>query len=197
MGKVKSSATEIPADVEKAVEALSTLLAERRDLQEIQRDSCAAIFSEMKKLKAQRDVLDHSLNYQQTLLKEIDPDAARDLDDVGQRIADLQEAVRRRIRELPAEQLSEGIKITCGDLFITVNRTTPVVVYDAKGLLGVYPDLADMSIDGDPVVQLQIDGNMMARLIEDGVIDEETAAAYRTVAKARNPAITFREGGNE
>jgi hypothetical protein len=91
---------------------------------------------------------------------------------------------------LPLDVLEKGLAIGKGTtVSVRVNKVEVLRSYDAERLAQEHPELEEMYLEGDPVIGRTVVPEVLERLISMGRFEEEDAAPYRIVRKAKNPSV--------
>lgn len=180
--KIEDMARELDEAMAARVAIREFLLGEHEDLTE-----------ELANIDIERFQLDERTDRAQVLLMEREPRACQDLEEAETLVGKLKSAIKRECYKISANDLVSGKKVASGRVRVGISKVTSVVSYKSEQLVKDHPHIRDMTVDGDPVIRVTVDPNIMARLLASGKVSEDIIEQYRETAKAKNPSVRIEE----
>ena len=179
--------------IEEMAKELDEALAARAAIHEFLLGEHEDLNEELANIDQERFQLDERTDQVQVHLMEREPGACQDLEEAETLVGRLKSAIKRECYKISADDLVSGKKVAAGRVRVGISKVTPVVSYKSEQLVKDHPHIRDMSVDGDPVVRITVDPNVMARLIASGKVSEDIIEQYRETAKAKNPSVRIEE----
>lgn len=153
----------------------------------------------MKKIRAleqQRTDIDDEIAMIRLQMKEAHPDNGEIAEQTQNEIARLERDIKAACHDLDINLLAKkGMKIQDDDdspqIAITVTKAQITTVFNTDAVLRKYPSVADMVVDGVPVIERSINSEALAGAVEDGAISNEVFG-LATIKAKRRPSVRIK-----
>lgn len=180
--KVQALAVELAADRQFLRESDDYLRLEHPDK-----------LSEIENLEAKKAEIDNQIAQIRLAITESDPENSQAVEDAENRASRLEKEIKGLCHSLPAERLAKrGVKISDNDekprITIVVSKGQVEERYNSAALIAAHPELNDLKVDGDSVVERSVVPEILSRLVEEGRVDE-SVYTFRELVLKRAPSV--------
>jgi hypothetical protein len=147
------------------------------------------------KVKEQEEVMEAAKATIELLIeeaKEAAPVEFDELEDVDRQIKIAESRLKSLCHRIPAKKLRKAMKLKSGRVNVTVSKATIAVIYDDAALLDAMPDLADMSLDGENLVERKVNPILLERMVSMKAIDDNDISPFREEQKTKAPSVRIK-----
>jgi hypothetical protein len=124
-----------------------------------------------------------------------DPTLSEELAAFISRESEIRNSIKQAAYTISPEDADSGLSINEGNGWrLSVSKVRTKISYKTEELLRDFPDLAEESVDGDPLIVRAVDPAILSRLCASGTIDPSDLGPYRVVTKEKNPSVRFTIG---
>lgn len=176
-------------DVKSALDALAELHDDKALVEDAYLLRTAGVWE---KVKEQEEIVEAAKATIELLIeeaKESAPVEFDELEDVDRQIKIASSRLKSLCHRIPARKLRKAMKLKSGRVNVTVSKATIAVTYDDAGLLNALPELADMSLDGEDLVERKVNPVLLERLVSMKTVDDEDIAPFREEQKTKAPSV--------
>lgn len=183
-------------NIKRALKKLSDLTSHQTQIAQYVQQECEKEEQELASIRLEQNKLGERAFELEAQKHEICAQAYAELEQTGESIKKEQERIKAYGHSMPAEELEKGLRLNEHGFRVTISRIEPVIEYDVKILVD-HPELADITLEGDPLVERQVNPYIMERLIQQGDFPQKLAKKYRSTRKIKNPSVRITEQDNE
>tara|TARA_B100000131_G_scaffold234182_1_gene226098 strand:+ start:2867 stop:3442 length:576 start_codon:yes stop_codon:yes gene_type:complete len=174
---------------------LRTVAESRKQVEKVIKKSCPELLSKIG--EAEREILSRQadIEFVQAQIVEQTQELEEDRQELSIRESELRDEIKRVARSASPEEASAGMRVDLGDGWkISVSKVSTSLEYKSDDLLNDYPDLAEVEVDGDPLIRREVDPEILERLVASGQIDKDMVAPYTVVSVGRAAAVRISLG---
>lgn len=150
-------------------------------------------YDEIQRLQKEKEKIDERIVEIRTSMIEREPENAQLIEENENAKARLERMIKSECHNLPVDRLSKrGVSLVSEDktVTVTVSKMQTAEVFDDVGLIAKYPQVQDMTCDGDPAVRRTVVPEIIMRLVEDKMLPE-SILEFRSVVAKRAPSVRF------
>lgn len=176
-------------EVKSALDALAELHGDMALVEDAYLIRTAGVWE---KVKEQEEIMEAAKATIELLIEEAAeaaPVEFGELEDVGRQIKIAGSRLKSLCHRIPAEKLRKAMKLKSGRVNVTVSKATIAVIYDDAALLDAMPELANMELGGENLVERKVNPILLERLVSMKTINDSDISPYREEQKTKAPSV--------
>jgi hypothetical protein len=178
------------------IRRLASLRTERADITAYIAEATEEGQKELTKLQEERSRIEDRIEVLREQIRDMEPIAFEQLENIEAKAKKLVDEIRSTAHNLPIEALTKGLKVEVEGITVSVSKVTTVKEYRVDELLLRHPHLAEVTVDGDPLIERRVNDAVMERLLARGDVTEEQLDGIVVLIRTKAPAVSIGESSD-